>query len=295
MIEVSRHDVVIFTKTPPVPLLRFLRLLAKPGRCRFIYVTPYRPKEMWPAPGPSPALLAAFDTIVVQAPGFGDELRDYGYRGAVEVIPLIPPKADSRLSDDRNKLRLGFLGRLVSQKNVAYLVEAFDHLVAGRAGVDGAAISWELHLFGDGPLRQDLQAAAEARGLTPRVHFHGTVPHHLVGTAIDRCDLFAFSSVSEGQCLAALEILSRGRPIVATRVGAFPEFLTSPELGQLAPLDDVMAFARTLHEVGSRIRRGELTPQVVQSRFAALFPYQEIIDKYCSLVASEPVKVRGDS
>jgi glycosyltransferase involved in cell wall biosynthesis len=119
MIEVSRHDVVIFTKTPPVPLLRFLRLLAKPGRCRFIYVTPYRPKEMWPAPGPSPALLAAIDTIVVQAPGFGDELRDYGYRGAVEVIPLIPPKADSRLSDDRNKLRLGFLGRLVPQKNVA--------------------------------------------------------------------------------------------------------------------------------------------------------------------------------
>jgi len=285
MIDVSRHDVVIFTKTPPVPLLRVLRRLAKPGRCRFIYVTPYRPKEMWPAPGPDPAFLNAFDTIVVQAPGFGDELREYGYRGAVEIIPLIPPQADSRLTDDRNKLRLGFLGRLVPQKNVAYLVEAFDHLIAGRAGIDGAAISWELHLYGDGPFRQDLQAAVEARGLTSRVHFHGTVPHDLVGTAIDGCDLFAFSSVSEGQCLAALEILSRGRPVVATRVGAFPEFLTRAELGRLAPLDDALAFARTLHEVGARILRGELTPQVVQSQFAVLFPYQEIIEKYCALIA----------
>jgi len=46
-----------------------------------------------------------------------------------------------------------------------------------------------------------------------------------------------------------------------------------------------LAFARTLHEVGARILRGELTPQVVQSQFAVLFPYQEIIEKYCALIA----------
>jgi glycosyltransferase involved in cell wall biosynthesis len=287
MLEVLRHDVTIFTKIPPLPLLRCLRRLAKRGLRRFIYVTAYRPKEMWPAPGPDPAMLNAFETIVVQAPGFGEELRDYGYRGAVEIIPYIPPKANDvrGFSFDRDKLRLGFLGRLVLQKNVAYLIDVFDHLVAGRTGVCAPPISWELHLFGDGPTKQNLQAAAAERGLTSRIHFHGTVPHHLVGAVIDQCDLFAFSSVSEGQCLAALEILSRGRPIVATAVGAFPEFLTTPELGQLGPLDDAAAFAQTLHEVGSRVQRGDLTPQAVQSRFAKLFPYQEIIDKYCALFA----------
>ena len=150
---------------------------------------------------------------------------------------MIPPKpiTPHPFPDGGHCLRLGFLGRLVPQKNLVYLLEAFEHLVAGRAGACSEPVSWELHLFGDGPTKQELESAAAARGLESRVHFHGAVPHDAVAAAIDQCHLFAFSSVSEGQCLAALEILSRGRPIVATPVGAFPEFLTAPELGQLCP------------------------------------------------------------
>ena len=168
-------------------------------------------------------------------------------------------------------------------KNLLYLLEAFDHLVGGRAGSPSIPVSWELHLFGDGPARQELESAAASRGLKSRVRFHGTVPHDAVHNAIDQCHLFASPSISEEQCVAALEILSRGRPIVATPVGAFPEFMTEPELGQLAPLDDAAHFAHALSQVGLLLLRGQLTPAAVQSRFADLFAHDRIIDKYCPL------------
>jgi glycosyltransferase involved in cell wall biosynthesis len=283
MQAVLAHDAVIFTKLPPALLLSSMRRIARRGTCRsFIYVTPYRPKEMWREARPAATTLNAFDSIIVQTPGFADELRDLGYRGLVETIPLIPPKTGSicPLPARDDCIRVGFLGRLVPQKNLAYLLDAMGHLVDGHGTSAPGSWSWELHLFGGGPARQELEAAAAAKGLQTRIHFHGPVPHDSVHAAIDRCHLFAFSSVSEGQCLAALEILSRGRPIVATPVGAFPEFLTTPELGRLAPLDDATQFAAALTQVGSALMQGVLTPQAVQSRFTALFPRVDIVSKY---------------
>jgi glycosyltransferase involved in cell wall biosynthesis len=290
MVEILRHDVVVFTKIPPTSILRPLRRIAGNGSRRpFIYVTAYRPSEMWSDARLAASTLAAFDSIVVQTSGFADELREFGYRGVIETIPLIPPKpaVPPALPKGCGCLRVGFLGRFVPQKNLAYLLEAFDHLVADRAASSTAPASWELHLFGEGPKKQELESAVTAKSLQSQVHFHGSIPHDAVHDAIDRCHLFAFSSVSEGQCLAALEILSRGRPIVATPVGAFPEFLTAPELGKVAPLDNAAEFAHALRQVGLRVFQGLITPQAVQSRFAGLFPRDEIIDKYCRLFAAQ--------
>jgi len=292
MVQVPAHDVAIFTKIPPAGLLWLLRRIGGGGKHRpFIYVTAYRPREMWSSASPAASTLNIFDSIAVQTSGFAEELRECGYRGRVEVIPLIPPKPvkPHPFPNGGHCLRLGFLGRLVPQKNLAYLLEAFEQLVTGCAGTCPEPVSWELHLFGDGPTKQALESVVAARGLESRVHFHGAVPHGAVAGAIDQCHLFAFSSVTEGQCLAALEILSRGRPIVATPVGAFPEFLTAPELGQLAPLDNAAMFAQALHQVGLQLRQGRLTTQTVQQRFFDLFPHDEIIDKYCLLLAGESV------
>jgi glycosyltransferase involved in cell wall biosynthesis len=241
---------------------------------------------MWRDAPPAASTINAFDLIIVQTAGFADELRDLGYAGLLETIPLIPPKIGSAcpLPPSKDSIRLGFLGRLVPQKNLVYLLDALRHLVEGQGRPTTGPWSWELDIFGDGPARGELEAAVIARGLQARVHFHGAVPHHSVHAAIDRCHLFAFSSVSEGQCLAALEILSRGRPIVATPVGAFPEFLTAPELGRLAPLDDPTQFAAGLSQVGFALMRGLLTPQSVRNRFIHMFPHDEIVDSYCDLI-----------
>jgi len=283
--QVLRHDIVVLTKMPPWPVLRLLRYASRLHRYRpLVYVTPYRPREMWRDTKPPRAVLNLIDAIIVQASGFADDLRAYGYRGAIETIPYIPPRLDppSALPDCGSVIRIGFIGRLVPQKNLLYLLKAFAHLPTGDSTSRSAPRSWELHLFGDGDQRPALENAASAFGLHKQICFHGAIPHDAVPAAIDRCHLFAFSSIAEGQCLAALEILARGRPIVATPVGAFPEILIIPELGAIAPLDDAAQFARALAQVGSNLIEGRTKPQAVQGRFDSLLCHDEIVQKYCS-------------
>jgi glycosyltransferase involved in cell wall biosynthesis len=133
--------------------------------------------------------------------------------------------------------------------------------------------------------------------LQKQICFHGAIPHQAVKAAIDRCHLFAFSSIAEGQCLAALEILARGRPVVATPVGAFPEILTSPDLGAIAPLDDAAQFARILAEVGSSLIEGRTAPEAIQRRFDSQLCHEKIVQKYCSffsgLTSTVPLRRRA--
>ena len=84
MVQVLKHDVVIFTKMPPASVLWSLRRIAGSGKYRpFIYVTAYRPSEMWSPARPAASTLNIFDSIVAQTSGFSEELREYGYRGVV--------------------------------------------------------------------------------------------------------------------------------------------------------------------------------------------------------------------
>jgi len=94
---------------------------------------------------------------------------NYGYRGVVETIPLIPPKPD--LASPANPKTGGctsgsaFSAGSCRKRNLLYLLEAFDHLVGSRTGSPPVLVSWELHLFGEGPARQALASAVASRGL----------------------------------------------------------------------------------------------------------------------------------
>jgi glycosyltransferase involved in cell wall biosynthesis len=285
---VPEHDIILLTKLPPWPIVQLLRHAVGGRRYRpLVYVTPYRPQEIWRDEKPPEAMLNLFDAIIVQAAGFAQDLRSFGYRGVIETIPYIPPKlaSPSALPASGTVVRIGFIGRLVPQKNLPYLLEAFSRLRASDSTSRAAFRSWELHLFGDGDQRRALENAASAYGLQKQVCFHGAIPHDAVRSAIDQCHLFAFSSVAEGQCLAALEILARGRPIVATPVGAFPEILVAPELGAIAPLDNAEHFARALAEVGASLIEGHVTPHAIQDRFNSLLSHDKVVEQYCSVLS----------
>lgn len=282
--EVSRHDVVVFTKLPPGPLVSLLRSATGwRRRQQFIYITPYRPSEMWSDNPPSERILNSLDAIIVQAESFADDLRKLRYRGKIEVIPLVPPViSPAAAMPECGVIRIGFLGRLVPQKNVAHLLKAFALLDP----ITSSGFSRELHIYGDGCERAKLEQLTLSLDIGKRVHFHGTVRAEMVPTAIDRCHLFAFSSLSEGQCLAALEILSRGRPIVATPVGALPEILATRALGEISSLHDAQEFASALDRIGSEIATGRITPQAVQRDFGQIFARADVLRKYRAVLSA---------
>jgi glycosyltransferase involved in cell wall biosynthesis len=129
-----------------------------------------------------------------------------------------------------------FIGRLVAQKGIDLLLEAWRCLGDSRL---------ELLVVGDGPLRVDL----ERRGV-PGVRFAGRLPpaqvraHMLAGRAL------VFPSRSyEGQPMVVLEALAAGLPVLASSLGGMPELLAPLGSGWLASAGTVAGWTEALRRL----------------------------------------------
>ena len=99
-----------------------------------------------------------------------------------------------------------------------------------------------LVLIGDGPERGRVQQVAEDEGVDDRVLFLGK--QESVAEILACADLFLLPSVTESFGLVALEAMSCGVPVIATRVGGVPEVVPEGEAGYLAEIGDVEAMAK---------------------------------------------------
>jgi len=266
-------ELLIFGKLFDTSVHRRLISLKK----RMILITPYRPAEMWKDGGPGHAILNSFQSIIVQARAFERDLREFGYEGEIFILPLPPPEVNEPKAWPASRsIQIGYLGRLVREKNLEYLIRSFSCLRE-------MGVAAQLHVFGDGPERERLQSFCGGMRLSRQIQFHGGLLRSSIPAAIDRCHLFAFSSTTEGQCLAALEILARGRRVLGTSVGAFPEFL-SGVLGSVGPLDSPPAFAAALKTLAEPVLKGAITPADVQGAYTIRFPRRQVINEYLRIL-----------
>jgi glycosyltransferase involved in cell wall biosynthesis len=106
------------------------------------------------------------------------------------------------------------VGSLTERKNPLRLARAFERLGEGT-----------LTFVGDGPLRSQLEGR-------PGVSVTGRVAHDEVPGWLATARIVCGPSLVEPFGEALLEAMAAGRPVVATRVGGPPEFVT-PETGVL--------------------------------------------------------------
>lgn len=133
---------------------------------------------------------------------------------------------------------VGSTARLHPSKDHATLLEAFSILVR-------QVPHCVLVLLGTGPLEAELRSSA--RALLPhgtRVHFLGERPD--VEGLLPGFDILVNATLQEGFCLAALEGMAAGLPVVATRVGPLPELIEDGRAGYLVPPRDPESMAATL-------------------------------------------------
>lgn len=154
-------------------------------------------------------------------------------------LPPAPPsrgEARGRLGLPERSFVIAGMGRLAPEKDFASLIHAVADLPSGPGGV-------RLVIGGDGPLRADLEALAEAR-LPGRVHFLGHVGD--VEVVYAAADVFALATRAESFGLAFVEAALHGLPSVSSRVGAVPETVLDGRTGLLVPPCDPAALAAAL-------------------------------------------------
>lgn len=157
------------------------------------------------------------------------------------------------------------LGRLVPEKGMGYLLQAFARLR------QSAWPSLKLVVAGEGIERPRLEHLAAKLAVAGAVEFPGFVndPAQLLKTAY----LFATSPVQEGMGLANLEAMALGRPVVSTRVGGIPEVVAHGETGILVEPRRPEQLAAAIHTLLSRpdlaARLGEAGARRARERFSA--------------------------
>ncbi len=132
-----------------------------------------------------------------------------------------------------------YVGRLSYEKRVNVLLDA---MVQVRHPA-------HLAIAGAGPAREDLEEQVAALGIGRRVTFLGRVPDEELVPLYRLGDVFAMPSVAELQCVAALEALAVGLPVVAADAGALPELVRHGHNGFLFAPDDSAALAERLAQL----------------------------------------------
>ncbi len=132
-----------------------------------------------------------------------------------------------------------YVGRLSREKGVDVALEALARLRRG-------GVAARLRIVGEGPDRAKLAALVSSLGLDDVVDLVGRVPHVAVAGEIEHAWAVVMPSLwDEPYGNVALEAITVGVPVVASRVGGLPEIVDSGS-GILVPRADPGALAAAL-------------------------------------------------
>ncbi len=149
-----------------------------------------------------------YDAVLWPTAAQRDEVAArWGDPGTFHVVPNTielgtePPDAASR-----DPHRVVMLNRLAPQKRVDLAIRAWQRVVERVPDA-------RLDVYGEGPLRDDLQGLIDELGLAASVTLHGATAER--DAIFDRAALFVTSTAFEGQGLSIAEALARGLPVVS--------------------------------------------------------------------------------
>lgn len=137
--------------------------------------------------------------------------------------------------------RFLYLGRLVPQKGLEWLLRAFSKVEAPA----------RLDVAGEGPQENAMRQLARELDIEGRVTFHGWVDGKKVEQLMHDARAVVFPSMwHEPAGLVSLEAAAYGRPVIASRSGGIPEYAL-PSFATLVEPGDMQALAAAIETLAT--------------------------------------------
>ena len=214
------------------------------------------------------------DRVIAVSEWARHDIAKYGVdKGKIVTIPNgvdveeFKPRGGGRVCD---KYRVGdegfllFVGRLVPQKGISYLLEAMPLVLEEHPGA-------RLILVGRGSLSSSLKRKASLMGLGGNVVFSGYIEEDELKEAYGACDLFVLPSTVEPFGIVIVEAMASGKPVVCTDSGGVKEIVADGVNGFIVPARDPEALARRicqlLSDKGLRDRMGRAGRSIAGEKF----------------------------
>jgi glycosyltransferase involved in cell wall biosynthesis len=172
------------------------------------------------------------------------------------------------------------VSRFAAGKGHINLVQAW------RMALDRGAKNARLILVGDGDCLDAVKQAVKEQGLDSSVIFMGARDEG--ACYFNGADVaILLSTEPEAFGLVLLEAMSRGKPVIASRLGGIPEAVADGETGLLVDPFDIPAVAdaicRLAGPAGERMQMGGKG----RARWAAYFTVDQMVQRYESMLGGE--------
>ena len=187
------------------------------------------------------------------------------------VIGNIAPRVDSNRNKQIIKCAVCSIGRLHTDKDYETLLRAFAQVL--RIVPDAS-----LHIYGQGPLKEELQQMTADLCISHNVIFEGFSKN--VENELNKYDIFACSSKGEGMPNALMEALAAGLACVATDCDYGPaELIEDGVNGYLVPVGDENKMAeKILYLLQHEEKRKEI--QTEARKISNRFSEENIVNAY---------------
>lgn len=133
-------------------------------------------------------------------------------------------KRIKKIKDMKEKIIIGTIGIIdIKYKGQEYIIKAIKELLDD--GIDNI----EYQLVGPGNSDR-LKKIAEKYNILDRIKFIGPITHDEIFEWLDKIDIYAQPSCTEGLPRSVIEAMSRGCPCIGSKVGGIPELINNEYL-----------------------------------------------------------------
>jgi glycosyltransferase involved in cell wall biosynthesis len=212
------------------------------------------------------------DCVIAVGQGLRDDFINR-FKIAADKVKVIPNGVDTnffrpRIADSEVVLRKYklpeeyalFVGRLVEQKSLHYLLDA----------IKGTQI--HVVIVGEGPLLSYLKRICEKLEITNQVHFIRAVPLDDLRRIYCQAKLFVLPSVAEGLPLVMLEAMASGLPIIASRIPGITNVVNDERNGFLFDVGDVeqlhLRLVQLFSDESLATKMGEYSRKIAEDQFS---------------------------
>ncbi|MGX7025480.1 CDP-glycerol glycerophosphotransferase family protein [Vagococcus hydrophili] len=168
---------------------------------------------------------------------------------------------------DQDKVNIVTVGRLSQEKNQIVLIEAFVEFQKNQPNS-------HLYIIGAGPEGNNLQNKIQELGMSDYIELLGQVYNPF--EFIKRCDIFALTSLYEGQSLVLIEALTLGMKCVSTDIPACRLVLKDGAYGLISETNDAYGVAQSLTEMINKEQRFETFDPYAYNQEAIKMFYQTL-------------------
>jgi glycosyltransferase involved in cell wall biosynthesis len=239
-----------------------------------------------------------FDRVAPLSHQLADDVKRYGVKPdrisyIQNGVDLKPIETERRLREKERRTKasgqasdaertIGFIGQLISRKNVGDILAIFDALAARHPNV-------RLVLLGDGEERSALEEQAAKLDSSDRIVFHGFVNDPL--TWLRSLDLFVLTSTLEGIPRCVMESMAMGVPIAAYDIAGIDQLLEHDKTGLLCKFGDretmQQLWENALFDAELAQRLSDTAAESVRERFSAAAMAERYTALYSELLAGK--------